>query len=73
MEEVGGGDGAGNGAEVVEGFADVLGYEVGGDACLYAFYGPAERCGSADERFVVACVGYHQLFLRIESFRRQVQ
>ena len=34
VEEVGGGDGAGDGAEVVEGFADVLGYEVGGEGRL---------------------------------------
>lgn len=35
-EEVGGGDGAGDEAEVVKGFADVLGYKVGGNAGLKA-------------------------------------
>ena len=29
LEQVGGGDGSGYGSEVVEAFADVLGYEVG--------------------------------------------
>ena len=33
LEEVGGGDGAGDGGEVVEGGAEVLGDEVAGEAC----------------------------------------
>ena len=38
-----GGDGAGDGAEVVEGLADVLGDEVGGDAVLDGVDGAAEE------------------------------
>lgn len=37
-EEVGGGYGAGDGTYVVEGLADVLGYQVGWDTFLYGGY-----------------------------------
>ncbi len=37
-EEVGGGYGTGDGTEVVEGLADVLGYHVGWDTFAYGGY-----------------------------------
>lgn len=58
VEEGVGGDGAGDGAEVVEGLADVLGDEVGGDAVLDGVDGAAEGVGAVGEGFVVAAVGH---------------
>ncbi len=48
-EEVGGGDGAGEGGEVVEGFADVLGYEVAGDVGAEGVDGAADGLGGGGE------------------------
>ena len=48
----------GDGAEVVEGLADVLGDEVGGDAVLDGVDGAAEGVGAVGEGFVVAAVGH---------------
>lgn len=56
-EEVGGGDGAGEGGEVVEGFADVLGYEVAGEVGAESLDGLAYGLGGGFERLVVSDVG----------------
>ena len=59
-EEGGGGDGAGYGAEVVKGLADVLGYEVGGQAGIHRAAGAAEGGGSRFQGGFVAGIGYYQ-------------
>ena len=38
LEEGVGGYGTGDGAEVVDGFAEVLGYQGGGEVCCQAFF-----------------------------------
>ena len=57
-EDFVGGDGAGDGAEVVEGGAEVLGDEVGGDAGVQARQGGVEGVGGLAEGLVVAGVGH---------------
>ena len=56
-EEVGGGDGAGEGGEVVEGFADVLGYEVAGEVGPESLDGLAYGLGGGFECLVVPDIG----------------
>ena len=57
MEEVGGGDGAGDGAEVVGGFAEVLRDEVGGKVGWEKIGYTVECVGGEAEGFVVTEVG----------------
>ena len=64
-EEVGGGDSAGDEAEVVKGFADVLGDEVGGDTGLKAGKNTLQCVGSGRQGFVMTGVRHHQLVLGI--------
>ena len=54
-----GGDVAGYGAEVVEGFAQVLGKKVGGEGGVQAFAYAGEACLGLGEGLDVAGVGYH--------------
>lgn len=61
LEEVGGGDGAGDGGEVVDGFAEVLGDEVAGDVGVDAGdYSLKGGCGMG-EGFVVAGIGDYKV------------
>jgi hypothetical protein len=55
-EDLVGGDFAGDGAEVVEGFAEVLGEEVGGEGCE-ALLDAGEGSGGVLQGFYVADVG----------------
>ena len=49
LEDFGGGDGAGDGGEVVDGFAEVLGDEVGGKGGVESVGdGAKEACGFAE-------------------------
>ena len=54
-----GGDVAGDGAEVVEGFAEVLGKKVGGEGGVQAFAYALEACLGLGEGLDVAGVGDH--------------
>ena len=58
-EDVVGGDGAGDGAEVVEGFADVLRYKVGGDHAGEGSESSGTRSLSSGEGGIMACIGDH--------------
>lgn len=64
-EEVGGGDGAGDEAEVEKGFADVLGHEVGGDAGLKAGNDTLQRRGTGGQSFVMTGVRHYQFVCRV--------
>ena len=64
-EEVGGGDGAGDQAEVVEGLADVLGHKVGGEAVAQAVDGARQRCCACCQGFVVTGIRHYQLAVGI--------
>lgn len=71
LEEVGGGDGAGDGGEVVDGFAEVLGDEVAGDVGVNAGdYSLKGGCGMG-EGFVVASIGDYKVGL-LGGFRSGV-
>lgn len=72
VEEVVGGDGAGYGAEVVEGFPYVLGYEVSGESGLYAFNRSCQCVGSPCQCFVVAGVGHYQFRVGIDVSKGQI-
>ena len=54
-----GGDVAGDGAEVVEGFAQVLGKKVGGKGGVQAFAYAGEACLGLGEGLDVAGIGDH--------------
>ena len=54
-----GGDVAGDGAEVVEGFAQVLGKKVGGEGGVQAFAYAGEACLCLGEGLDVAGIGDH--------------
>ena len=54
-----GGDVAGYGAEVVEGFAQVLGDKVGGEGSVQAFAYALEACLGLGEGLDVAGIGDH--------------
>lgn len=54
-----GGDVAGDGAEVVEGFAQVLGNKVSGEGSVQAFAHALEACLCLGQGLDMAGVGYH--------------
>lgn len=54
-----GGDVAGDGAEVVEGFAQVLGDKVSGEGSVQAFAYASEACLCLGQGLDMAGVGYH--------------
>ena len=62
---VGGGDGAGDGGEVAGGFAEVLGYQVGGKAGGEPFLYAAEGVGAVAHGGEMALVGHYQFLFGV--------
>ena len=63
LEDLGGGYGAGDCGEGVDGLAEVLGEEVGGEAEVYAVDQLGEGVGGFGEGGVVAGVGHNHAFV----------
>ena len=60
-EDGGGGDGVGDGGEVMDGLADVLRYEVAWNALAQCVEGARTAVGGLHECLVVACVGHNHV------------
>lgn len=63
LEDLGGGYGAGDGGEGVDGLAEVLGEEVGGEAEVYSVDQLGEGVGGFGEGGVVAGVSHNHAFV----------